>query len=346
MNSMYYVGLDIHKKVIAICVKNKEGDIVDQKTIAASRKELGRWAASLDRPWHGAMEATIFTGWIYDFLKPYALELKVGQPLLMKAITASKKKNDKLDARKIADLLRCDLLPECYMAPREIRDLRRALRLRNLMVRQSVRMQNRTHGLLMEVGVEYEKRRLKGKKHFRELLDNLSDVPRSIAALLKLTRQGVDFFQSLQKGVKDQLLKHPLLKERVARLMGIEGVGEITALTWALEVGEPQRFSSISKAVSYCGLCSAQNSSAGKDYRGPISKQRNKHLQAVLIEAAKMAPRLNKELARVHDIELKRGNRNRATLAVARRLVAYLLFADKSGRDFQQRLKESEPQSA
>ena len=59
-----------------------------------------------------------------------------------------------------------------------------------------------------------------------------------------------------------------------------------------------------------------------------------------------MAPRLNKELARVHDIELKRGNRNRATLAVARRLVAYLLFADKSGRDFQQRLKESEPQSA
>jgi transposase len=343
---MYYVGLDIHKKVIAICVKNKEGDIVEQKTIASSRGELGRWAASLERPWMGAMEATLFTGWIYDFLKPYARELKVGHPLLIKAIAASKKKNDKVDAGKIADLLRCDLLPECYMAPAEIRDLRRALRWRSLIVSQSVRMQNKTHGLLMEAGVEYNKKRLKGKKYFRDLLDNLSDVPRSIGPLLKLTRQGVDFFQSLQKGVKDQLVKHPLLKERVARLMSIRGVGEITALTWALEVGEPQRFSSVSKAVSYCGLCSAQNSSAGKDYRGPISKQRNKHLQAVLIEAAKLAPHFNENLARVRDLELKRGNRNQATLAVARRLVSYLLSVDKSGREFQSQPRQSEKQSA
>lgn len=71
--------------------------------------------------------------------------------------------------------------------------------------------------------------------------------------------------------------------------MTIRGVGEVTALTWALEVGDPGRFSSARKAVSYYGLCSAQKESAGKNQRVPISKQRNKHLQTILIEAAKLA---------------------------------------------------------
>jgi transposase len=58
----------------------------------------------------GAMEATLFTGWIYDYLKPYAFELKVAHPEMLKAITAAKKKNDRADAEKLTDLLRVDLL--------------------------------------------------------------------------------------------------------------------------------------------------------------------------------------------------------------------------------------------
>ena len=84
-----------------------------------------------------------------------------------------------------------------------------------------------------------------------------------------------------------------------------------------------------------CGLTSALVSSADRQQRGPISKQRNAHLQTVLIEAAKLAPRWNPQLAAVHEREMNRGNRNRATLAVARKLVAYLLAVDKSGKPFQ-----------
>ena len=120
-------------------------------------------------------------------------------------------------------------------------------------------------------------------------------------------------------------------------LKSIRGVGEVTALTWALEVSDPQRFCSVARAVSYCGLTSALDSSADKQKRGPISKQRNAHLQTVLIEAAKLAPRWNPQLATVHAREVERGNRNRATLAVARKLVAYLLAVDKSGQPFQVR---------
>ena len=112
------------------------------------------------------------------------------------------------------------------------------------------------------------------------------------------------------------------------------GVGEITALTWALEIGDPERFSNSRQAISYCGLCSAQRESAGKEHRGPISKKRNKHLQTILIEAAKLAPQWNPQLATLREKELERGNRNRATLAVARKLVEYLLAVDRRGTPF------------
>ena len=62
------------------------------------------------------MEATIFTGWIYDHLLPHAEKVKVAHPLMLRAIAAAKKKNDKIDAGKIADCLRCDFLPACHMA--------------------------------------------------------------------------------------------------------------------------------------------------------------------------------------------------------------------------------------
>ncbi len=83
--------------------------------------------------------------------------------------------------------------------------------------------------------------------------------------------------------------------------MTIPAVGPITALTWALEVGDVQRFSSIKKAISYCGLCGAEKSSGSTVQRTPLSKQRNKHLQTTLIEAAKMAPRNSPELALLYD---------------------------------------------
>src|ERR1700758_1485510 len=97
-----------------------------------------------------AKEATIFTGWIYDHLLPHAEKVKVAHPLMLQAIAAAKRKNDRINASKIADCLRCDFLPECYMTSTEIRDRRRTLRYRNLLVRQTVQMKNKIAVLLME----------------------------------------------------------------------------------------------------------------------------------------------------------------------------------------------------
>jgi len=337
MTTIDYIGLDVHKKSISFCAKAQDGRILDEGKIAAQHKDLNAWAKARTRPWVGALEATLFTGWIYDDLKPLAQDLKVAHPAMLKAIAASKKKNDRVDARKIADLLRCNLLPECYMAPSGIRELRRVLRYRNLVVRQSTRMKNRIAGLLMETGTIYNKERLHGKGYFHDLLGNLQETPASVRDLLKLSRKQLEFFETIQKRLLKGLREHGELKERVERLQTIRGIGEVGALTWALEIGEVHRFPSIGDACSYCGLTSAQRNSAGKEQRGPISKQRNKHLQTILIEAAKLAPRHNPQLAAVHERELQRGHCNRATLEVARKLVAYLMAVDKSGQPFQVR---------
>lgn len=335
MDSIYYIGLDIHKKTIAYCVKRSDGVLVKQGVVPAQRKALLEWVSWLPGNWIGAMEATMFTGWVYDFLKPHALELKVAHPEMLKAITAAKKKNDRADAEKITDLLRVNLLPECYMAPTEFRELRRILRYRNMVVRTAVGMKNKISGLLMEVGATYDKRRIHGKRYFNSLLERVEDVPASVKELLALSRSNLELFTAVQKKLLKTLKDNKLIGQRVERLMSIQGVGEVLALTWVLEIGEASRFGSSRQAISYCGLCSAQHESAGKQYRGPISKKRNKHLQTMLIEAAKLAPRWNDQLAMLHAKELARGNRNKATLAVARKLVKYLLAVDRRKSDFE-----------
>ena len=234
-------------------------------------------------------------------------------------------------------MVRCEWLPVCYVAPPEIRELRRLLRYRSMVVRESVRMKNKIAGLLMETGSPYNKEKLHRKRYFAELVKSLEEVPESVKDLLRLTRGAMEIFEATQKQLVKRLLADKGLGARVERLASIPGVGEITALTWALEIADPHRFPSSSDVMSYCGLTAALKSSAGKEQRGPISKQRNAWLQTTLIEAAKLAPHWNAQLAAVHQHELSRGHRNRATLVVARKLAAYLLAVDKSGKPFQLR---------
>src|SRR6266851_3184341 len=122
MQSMYYIGLDVHKKTISYCVKDGSG---------------------------------------------------------------------RIDANKIADCLRCDFLPECYMASTEIRERRRTLRYRNLLVRQAVQMKNKIAVLLMEAGVSYNKQKLHKVGYFRELLATNQDIDEGLKPLLPLCREMV-----------------------------------------------------------------------------------------------------------------------------------------------------------
>jgi transcription elongation GreA/GreB family factor len=87
-------------------------------------RHCGSGPQARSQPWRGALEATLFSSWIYDTLQPYSEQPEMAHPAKRKAIRAGKKKSDTLDARTIADLMRCNLLPACYVAAPRIRELR------------------------------------------------------------------------------------------------------------------------------------------------------------------------------------------------------------------------------
>ena len=93
----------VHKRIIRYnyCGKDSSGQIYAEGSLPATRYDLDRWMKTLPQPWSAAMEATMFTGWIYDHRKPHAAALKVAHPLMLRVIAAAKKKNDRIDANKI-----------------------------------------------------------------------------------------------------------------------------------------------------------------------------------------------------------------------------------------------------
>src|SRR6476620_3231247 len=107
MNSMNYIGLDIHKKSISCCVRQADGTIIKESTITATRHALDEWMRQLPQPWMAGIAATLFTGWIcVHLVSGGATMVKVAHPAMLHAIAAGKKKHDRVDARKIANLLR------------------------------------------------------------------------------------------------------------------------------------------------------------------------------------------------------------------------------------------------
>ena len=107
--------------------------------------------------------------------------------------------------------------------------------------------------------------------------ERMIQLPEPIKELARSSHESAEYFGKMQQRLVNALVEHPALKERVERLMSIPGAGEMTALTWALEIDDPHRFKTVKKAISYCGLCSSEKESAGRRRRAPLSKQRNSH---------------------------------------------------------------------
>jgi hypothetical protein len=168
-------------------------------------------------------------------------------------------------------------------------------------------------------------------------MDELGEVPDSVRMLLGRSRGVLEMFKASERTLTSGLERDPRLKGRVELLQTIPGVGPVTALTWALEIGDPKRFPSASHAVSYCGLVAGRQQSGEREYRQPLSKQRNEHLQTTLIEAAHLAQRYNPVLRAVYEKVKREVHGGAAVLVVARKLVAYLMAVDVSGKPFEVR---------
>jgi hypothetical protein len=104
MNAIHYIGFDVHKKTISFCVKTAAGLVVEEGTLEAERTVLRRWAAARKRAWHGAMEATIFSAWIYDTLQPFAQQLTKFHEILVHEILERLGVKVKMDDRSVTPI--------------------------------------------------------------------------------------------------------------------------------------------------------------------------------------------------------------------------------------------------
>ena len=149
------------------------------------------------------------------------------------------------------------------MPPIEYGSLRCYLRERALLVRARVMFKNKTAGLLIRRGVPYETGKLHGKRYFGALPEDNAALVEDLKPLLAFNRTQIERLEEMDDVITRHLIREPLLKERIQRLKSIAGVGDLTALCWAVEVGEPSRFPNERHAISYCGLCAAERNPPG-----------------------------------------------------------------------------------
>jgi transposase len=145
---MHYIGIDFHKESTHVVVLNEAGKLLERTRIPTRREELVRFFANRPEPAKAALEATRNWYWVYDTIEPLVEELKLASPPKIRIIAESTVKTDHIDAKVIADLLRSNFLPTCYVPDAETRQKRELLRHRAFLVQIRTKVKNRIHIIL------------------------------------------------------------------------------------------------------------------------------------------------------------------------------------------------------
>ena len=160
-----YVGLDVHKRVVEACLVDQAGNIVHRERFALNHRTLELFATQVLRPTdHVALEATTNCWAVADVLRPHVAKVLVSNPMATKAIAQAKVKTDKVDAHVLAQLLRCDFLPEVWPPDQATRRLRELTGRRSALIGQRTAMRNRIHSVLPPPGQEEEPQRGRGRR--------------------------------------------------------------------------------------------------------------------------------------------------------------------------------------
>ena len=148
-----YVGMDVHRKRSQVAVVDDAGIQQRNRNVPNHPTKLVPILGALPPGTPVAFEAAYGWGWLVELLEELELEPHLVHPSRCKAIASARLKNDKVDAATLAQLLRADLLPEAWIAPQPVRDLRALLRHRAALVRLSTSLKNRVHAVLADRGI-------------------------------------------------------------------------------------------------------------------------------------------------------------------------------------------------
>ena len=279
-----YVGLDVHKRVVEACIVEQAGKVVHRERFALNRRTLALFAAKILRPTDRvAFEATTNCWAVADALRPHVAQVVVSNPMATKAIAQAKVKTDKVDAHVLAQLLRCDFLPEVWQPDEATRRLRELTGRRSALVGQRTMMRNRIHSVLATRLVDAPLRLFNAEG--LAWLTSVALDPQARALADSDLRQ-LAFLQKEIDALDAELAKRGHQSGAAKLLMTLPGVDVATAEAMLAAWGDARRFPDGDHAAGYLGLVPSTKQSANQCYHGPITKRGNSHARWMLIEAA------------------------------------------------------------
>jgi transposase len=327
-NATRWFGIDLHRRRSQIAIIDEHGELTLSKRVPTGRETIKELLGESDNT-HVALEATYGWEWLAELLEDAGFDVHLAHPLRTRAIAAARVKTDAVDARTLAHLLRTGLLPEAYIAPPELRDLRDLLRHRATLVHLRTSIKNRVHAVLARQGILPEHTDLFGTAG-REYLTalQLPDGPRRrLNSLLALI---VDFDREITTttGEIDQRAK---AEERVVLLCQIRGIGPYTAMLIIAEIGDVKRFPTAKHLCQWAGLTPTVRSSDGKARLGHISRQGSTILRWALCEAAQHTPTGGGPLRAQYERIAKRRGSKIARVAIARQILTLCFYGLRDG---------------
>jgi transposase len=320
---MIIVGCDFHPSWQQVSIFDNETGEVSERKLVNGDGEAERFYRSLPTPALVGIEACGNSQWLIDLLRQLGHEVWVGDAAQIRASYVRKQKTDRRDAAHILKLLMEDRFPRLWMPSVEQRDLRQLLIHRHKLVEIRTRVKNGLQHLMLNRGVQ-KKRKLwsaAGQQALRELpLDGWAERRR--ADLLELLKSLDEQIGKLDQAAQQAAEKH----EPARLLMTHPGVGPITSLAFAVTIGDATRFKRGKQVASYLGLIPREYSSGGKQNLGSISKQGNRFVRMLLVEAAQHVTRLEEGFRKQYKQRCHRMEKGVAKVAAARRLAVRLFW--------------------
>jgi len=312
-----YVGIDVHRKRSQVAVIDQAGEVLANRSVPNGVQPILGVIGGLPPGTPAAFEAAFGWGWLVELLEGYGFGPHLVHPLQCKAIASARLKNDKVDAAILAQLLRADLLPEAWIAPPPVRQLRALLRHRAQLVRLRTLLRNRIHAVLADHGHDRPGGCWSGPG--REWLASLQ-LPAVSRAVIEDDLALIDALQVPIDRLDWEVRQRARAEPAVKVLTQLPGIGPFTALVILAETGDVSRFGSARKLASWAGLTPTVRGSDRTVRHGHISTQGSTWLRWVLCEAAQTAKRHPDFAASYQAIARRRGKKI-ATTAIARKLL-------------------------
>jgi transposase len=324
MNS---IGVDLHKKIITVCVMSDNLSVVVRKTLYCERPEEIVEFFRQFQPFKVVVEATASYYWFVELVEPLAEKIVLANPNKLRVIAESTKKTDRLDAQVLAEFLARDMIPQAYMPTPRQRQHRALVRHRQYIRGRMTAVRNKLRRILSDYNAD---RRdlfsVNGGPEYTKLVA-LSDADRFVVGQLwadheHYAKQLDELWSMLKEFAKKATHRE---KEARAVLKTAPGVGPVTTEVVLSELGDITRFRNAKTVCAYAGLAPVVRQSGGKKSKElAISKQGSGLLRCALVEASWRTVNASPKWKRIYERIAKRSGGKRAIVAVARKLLCVL----------------------